>query len=627
MEAQEHIISDIDIVEYINKTVQLKKKGSNYFGNCPFHEEKTSSFSVSQSKRIYKCFGCGKAGNVIKYVMDRNKLSWKEAIEDLASSLSLQLTTTNPEEKKKRTELEEILNDTLKIFEKTLQKTPEMLDYLQSRGITTNSITQYHLGYNDDSRTLINKLQEKGHSLEDMERIGIIAKKPGQEPQADNYFERFRNRIIFPIHNEHYKLVGFAGRINPLIQDPKMYAKYINSPESELYIKGNHLYGLAQIRNELIANKEAHLVEGYTDVILMNQQKLWSVASSGTSLTEKQSKILSKLVTQVNILRDADLGGITATKRDYFILIPNKLQVTTTLLPVGEDPASFIQKYSINDFNSLKKLNLAEFWYSTLKLTSPNPPVAKKIEMINQLIEEIDFIPNPVSKFLWLKEVGTLLDIPPVILTKLYMQHINENNNSDFIDYFSTKHINMISGAFIAKLLRTEPTFAKAYLRDIPLNKIPTDGSIFSQQTLKLYSIISNQLLDTSPTPTLFGIDDSIEHHFGAIDSKFDATKHHFEPFEVKTKTTAKLKNQIFAFDTEHQDELQKEKGSIELMFPDVWRGALTNYKLDELTKMLRAELYLVKQKKLLDKISDELTRGKDSTATMIDIEDAYNDL
>ena len=338
----EEILSSVKIETVIGEYVVLKKKGITYEGCCPFHSEKTPSFKVSSIKGIYKCFGCGKAGNVVKFIMDHEKFTYPEALRFLAQKANVQIPNDTTYEPSENLVLKTILGATelaSDIFKEELQKesSSEIIKYLKGRQISNDSISKFKIGYSPNKPSFVSdKLKEYDYDNFVLEKSGLSILKDG------NTYDRFRDRLIFPIFNLSDKVIGFGGRI--LIDDKKK-AKYINSPETDVYNKSKTLYGLNFAKKSIIQKDNCYLVEGYTDVIMLHQIGIENVvASSGTSLTTEQIKLIYRYTKNITILYDGDPAGIKASFRGVDMILEEEMNVKIVLFPDGEDPDSFVRK-------------------------------------------------------------------------------------------------------------------------------------------------------------------------------------------------------------------------------------------------------------------------------------------
>jgi DNA primase len=411
----QQVLDTAIIEEVIGEFVQLKKKGSTYVGLSPFTDEKSPSFHVSPSKRIFKCFSTGKGGNVLSFIMEHEQYSYPEAIRFLAKKYNIEI----PEEKlspdqifeeQKRETLFAINRFALEYFAQQLHETDEGksvgLSYFKSRGFTPETIKTFQLGYCSSSwEGFYNALVEKKYNPEFAEELGLIKNKNGK------HFDFFRERIIFPIFSTTGRPIAFAGRT--LKSDNKI-AKYINSSESEIYNKSKSLYGIQLAKNEIVKQNNCYLVEGYTDVISLYQAGIHNVvASSGTSLTKEQIYQIRRYTKNITILYDGDDAGIKASFRGIDLILEEGMYVKTILFPEGNDPDSFARNHTleeIKNFLTANEQDLVNFKIKALGIDALNDPI-RKAELIRDIINSISLIPDQIIRALYSKEAAALLQV------------------------------------------------------------------------------------------------------------------------------------------------------------------------------------------------------------------------
>lgn len=442
-------VLETDIVEILRDYVSLEKKGVNYVGLCPFHDEKTPSFTVSPSKGIYKCFGCGAGGNVISFVKKFKNVEFVEAVEIIANKQNIIVDYEGgdvEEYKKQKSRQEQLfeLNNIVKdYFKIQLQKNPAPLNYLlDERKISPEMIKKYEIGFSPFSKTaLFNYLKiNYSSSIEDAKELGLLI------DHYDRPFDRFSSRIIFPIKNIRGNIVGFSGRhFSENAVNNKKFAKYLNSPESEIFHKSKELYGLHENLNEIRKQKKVYLQEGYTDLIAMDQLGLIkngfpSVVSMGTSLTTDQIKLLKKIVNEVVILLDGDPAGLKASERGVRLFLEGDLKTEITILPEGEDPDSFVRK-STNPADALRNLGkLTPYAFiksnEERKLKKPFEKFSpdEKYSLLKHSMELLISNKNHARNFLWLeklKEDFSALALPEVyskLLSQYEKLHVKEKS-------------------------------------------------------------------------------------------------------------------------------------------------------------------------------------------------------
>lgn len=413
------------IEDVVGEFVVLKKRGVNLLGNCPFHNEKTPSFTVSPAKGIYKCFGCGKAGNSINFIMDHEHYTYPEALRYLANKYQIEIEELEETDEQKQAANEKeslfiVSNFAASYFQKQLHETQEGksigLSYFVERGFREDIIKKFQLGYNPDSwEAFTGEALQQGYKLEFLEKSGLTIVK------EEKHFDRFKGRVMFPIHNLSGRVLGFGGRI--LKTDPKA-AKYVNSPESEIYHKSNVLYGIYFAKKDIIAKDNCYLVEGYTDVISLHQAGVENVvASSGTSLTEGQIRLISRFTNNITILYDGDAAGLKASFRGIDMILQEGLNVRVVLFPEGEDPDSFAKNNSSADLTKYitdQAQDFIRFKTSVLLKEVGTDPI-KRAELIKDIVASISIIPDQIKRSVYIKECSSLLDIQENAL-------INETN-------------------------------------------------------------------------------------------------------------------------------------------------------------------------------------------------------
>ena len=429
----EEVLQRADIVEIIEQFIRLKKRGANYVANCPFHNESTPTFSVNPARGIFKCFGCGKGGNAVTFVQEHEKLSFPEAIKWIASyyKIALQETERSPEQQivQQVEESIRVINEFATThFQTNLWDTEDGLligqSYFKERGFSKEIIEQFRLGYsiqNNEQNDLLRALTLKGFSIEYALKSGVI------KQTEDRLYDAYRGRVIFPIQNMTGRVLGFGARI--LVKNDKA-PKYINSPENEIYIKSKVLYGLYQSRTHIAKLDECFLVEGYTDVVSLHQGGVKNVvASSGTSLTEDQLRLIKQLTRNLTILYDGDAAGVKAALRGLDMALAAGFNVKLVLFPDKEDPDSYIQKYGavvFNDYILKNKKDIIEFRLELGMEEAGRDPI-KKTKLVNEIAQSISFI-NKTSDFVlhdyYVKEAVSKLQIDEAS----FLQLINSFN-------------------------------------------------------------------------------------------------------------------------------------------------------------------------------------------------------
>jgi DNA primase len=412
-----------DIVEVVGDYVPLKKKGQNMWACCPFHGEKSPSFSVSPAKQIYKCFGCGKAGDPIQFIMDIEGIGFQEAIRHLAGKYGIEVEedeTRTPEQNLEQNERESLFivtNFAKDFFVKNLQTEEGRsigLSYFKERGFSQQIIEKFDLGYALDGWDHFMKAAKTaGFQDELLLKSGLVLQREGDPGRM---YDRFRGRVTFAIHNVSGKAIGFGARI--LTKD-KNQPKYINSPETPIYHKSDVLYGIFQAKKAIRDLDNCYLVEGYTDVVSMHLSGIENVvASSGTSLTEGQIKLIKRFTNQVTVLYDGDSAGIKASIRGIDLLLEGGLNVKAVVFPDGEDPDSFSRKVGSQAFQDYLNSNSKDFIGFKIGLYQDEfakDPI-RKAEVIREIVLSIGKIPDPIVRSVYAKEASGLLQIEEEII-------------------------------------------------------------------------------------------------------------------------------------------------------------------------------------------------------------------
>lgn len=413
----QQIIEAARIEEVVGEFVHLKKRGVNLLGVCPFHNEKTPSFTVSPAKGIYKCFGCGAAGSSVKFIMEHEQKTYPEALRYIANkyNIEIQEEEQSPEQVAKYTQREALLQVNefaSKYFAQQLHESEKGkaigLSYLVERGISSQMIKKFQLGYNPDKWDAFTAYAlRNAQDLDLLHKTGLsVVKEDGKK------FDRFRGRIMFPIHNLTGQVIGFGGRT---LSSDKKQAKYLNSPESDLYHKSKVLYGISFARQEMVRKDNCFLVEGYTDVISLFDAGVENVvASSGTALTVDQIKLIKRFTPNITVLFDGDFAGLKAGLRGIDMILSEGMNVKVVLFPDGEDPDSFarshrsteVQEYIVNEAQ-----DFISFKTNLLSKEAEKDPI-KRAELIKDIVQTISLIPDPITRQVYVKECATLLDMP-----------------------------------------------------------------------------------------------------------------------------------------------------------------------------------------------------------------------
>ncbi|MDR0603138.1 MAG: DNA primase [Bacteroidales bacterium] len=425
-EIVEDILNTARIEEVVGDFVRLTKRGVNYVGTCPFHNEKTPSFVVSSVKGMFKCFGCGVGGDSVKFIMEHEKYSYLEALRYLANKYNIELheekqTPAQIKELNEKETLYTISAYAKDCFSTNLRETEEGkslgLTYFKERGFSIKTIEKFQLGYASQERDAFTKQAlKKGYSIENLEKSGLTIVK-----ENNYYIDRFQGRVIFPIHNFSGRVIGFGGRILSAIQTTHT-AKYINSPETGIYHKSDVLYGLFVAKTAINKEDKCFLVEGYTDVISLYQTGIENVvASSGTSLTVGQIKLIRRLTKNITIIYDGDSAGIKAALRGISLILKEEMNVRVVLLPEGEDPDSFARKNTADEcltYIKEQEESFIQFKTKLLLKDVENDPI-KKAQLINDIATDISLIKDLTMRSIFIQECSKLLNIAEDPLVKI----------------------------------------------------------------------------------------------------------------------------------------------------------------------------------------------------------------
>lgn len=409
-----------EILDVVSEFVTLKRRGVNMLGLCPFHNEKTPSFIVSPAKGIFKCFGCGKGGNSVNFIMEHESLSYPEALKWLAKKYHIDVQESEETEAQKQLKDEResmmiVSAFAQKYFTRHLWEENEGrtigLSYIRERELRDNIVKKFELGYCPDGKdTFTQAAQLEGYQMDFLEKTGLTIKRD------DWVRDRFAGRVIFPIHNLAGRVIAFGGRT---LKKDKNTAKYLNSPESDIYHKSRVLYGIFQAKREITRQDKCYLVEGYTDVIAFHQAGIENVvASSGTALTPDQIRLIKRFSPNITIIYDGDEAGIKASLRGIDLVLEEGMNVKVLLLPQGEDPDSFSRSMSSTQLQEYIEANQTDFIRFKTKLlleNSENDPVSKA-RLISNIVRSISVVPDAITRSMYIKECSSLMDVGEDIL-------------------------------------------------------------------------------------------------------------------------------------------------------------------------------------------------------------------
>ncbi|HCR90875.1 MAG TPA: DNA primase [Prolixibacteraceae bacterium] len=443
----ERIIDAAEITDVVSEFVTLRRRGVNLLGLCPFHNEKTPSFTVSPAKGIFKCFGCGKGGNSVNFIMEHEQLTYPEALRWLAKKYHIEI------EEKEETEEDKQLKDAREsmmivsefaknYFHRYLLKENEGrtigLSYLKERGIRDDIIKKFELDFCPDGKDIFTQAaQQEGYKIDFLEQTGLTVRR-------DNWVaDRFAGRVMFPIHNIAGRVIAFGGRI---LKDDKKSAKYLNSPESEIYHKSRVLYGIFQAKRDITRLDKCYLVEGYTDVLSFHQAGIENVvASSGTALTPDQIRLIRRFTPNVTIIYDGDAAGIKASLRGIDLVLEEGVNVKVLLLPNGEDPDSFARSMSASQLTEYIKANETDFirFKTQLLLGSTESDPVSRARLISDIMQSIAVIPDAITRSVYIKECSKLLDVHENVLyteiRKILQKENEDQQRKDIREQIKTK--------------------------------------------------------------------------------------------------------------------------------------------------------------------------------------------
>ncbi len=532
------ILDTVRIEEVVSEFVNLKKRGANLIGVCPFHKEKTPSFIVSPAKGIFKCFGCGKAGDSVRFVMEHEHYSYPEALRYLANKygIIIEEKEQSAEEIVAQNEREKMFNINTfaqQYFSETMKNNEEGLaigmSYFKERGFRDAIINKFQLGYCLNQRdAFIQHAIKNGYSKELLLKIGLAS---GTE---ERMYDKYQGRVIFPIHNLTGKVIGFGARI---LSNDKTKAKYLNSPESEIYNKSQTLYGIYFAKNEISRLDNCILVEGYADVLSMHQAGIENtVASSGTSLTTEQIRLISRYTKNITILYDGDSAGIHAALRGTDMILEEGMNVRIVVLPPDEDPDSFVQHNPIEVVREYIDKNAKDFISFKTQLLlkdAANNPI-KKAEVVKDIVNTISVIPDAIFRATYIKECSRMMEMPEQTLmnelNKLLRAKIRKNNGIQQNQEVVTEdikaepqniNVNTVPTGFyqeqeLVKLLlmygdkevdidsideNNEPIIYKVSVASLIVDDLKNDDLLFRDDTHKIIFDIFDKALDEGKLP------------------------------------------------------------------------------------------------------------------------------
>jgi DNA primase len=600
----ERIFSTAQIVDVVGDYVALKKRGVNYSGLCPFHNEKTPSFSVSPGKNIYKCFGCGKAGNPVNFVMELEQMSFVDALKYLAKKYHIDIVEDTPtdEEIQKRGERESLLivtewarNYFVDILKNHKDGQAIARTYLRERGIRDDIVEKFQLGYCIDERETLSKAAIKaGFKPYFLDKIGVSKLR-----DDGSLVDKVRGRIIFPIHAIAGKVIGFGARV--LKTDNKEIAKYLNSPESEIYHKSQTLYGIFFGKNAIVKQDKCFLVEGYMDVIAMFQAGIENVvASSGTSLTLDQIRMIRRFTKNVTIIYDGDSAGIKAAFRGIPMVLEEGLNVRILLLPDGHDPDSFAKAYSataLQDYISKNEHDFITFTADYLLKESSNDPV-KRATVISDIIKTISVIPDQIYRQVYIKDLSQLFKVDESVIynqinllrkeksstQKPVEQHPVEIQQETVQQTAPTNNVDYKFSTVERDLLRLLVLHG-----ELPLNDYPQDEGrpVLNVRDLFLKEIVDGQMDFINETYKEIFDDYIAQYELGTIITEtyyFNHIKQEFQRFALDTLHFQYKLSRLFYIDkTQNIDDIDSKQEAEKMALDKLVIESLLSYKQDRI--------------------------------------------
>ncbi|MFL1682123.1 DNA primase [Coprobacter secundus] len=498
----DRIINAANILDVVSDFVTLRKRGVNYIGLCPFHDEKTPSFSVSPSKGICKCFSCGKGGSAVHFIMEHEQLSYYEALKYLAKKYNIEIKEREltDEEKQMQSDRESMLivnSFAQEYFTNILFEHAEGrsvgLAYFHERGFRDDIIKKFSLGYSLEQRdALFKEAEKRGYKKDYLLKTGLCL-----EGQNGYVSDRFRGRVIFPVFSLSGKVLAFGGRI--LKKDDKM-AKYVNSPESEVYHKSNELYGIYHAKQSIVKNDCCFLVEGYTDVLSMHQSGIENVvASSGTSLTPGQIRLIHRFTNNIIVLYDGDAAGIKASLRGIDLILKEGMNIKVVLLPDGDDPDSFSRKQSAASFTEYIKSHEVDFirFKTNLLLESAGEDPIKRAALITDIVQSISIIPDAIVRSVYTKECSRLLDVNEEIL----LREVNKKKFDQITKENTPSKDNIAAEAEVTKKSddNTEQDISSENAPDLPRRRAASPLDTFERSLVRYMIRYGHRIIFSCP--------------------------------------------------------------------------------------------------------------------------------
>lgn len=629
-ETIDKVLDAARIEEVVGDFVDLKKRGTSLIGNCPFHNEKTPSFHVSVAKGIYKCFGCGVGGDSLKFVMELEKFSYPEAIRYLGNKYGVEIEEIerSPAQlaaQDKRESLYILSQWAGKFFKENLWETDFGksigLSYFKERGYREDIIKKFELGYSPEHWTaLVDGAKKAGFQEEYLKDIGLAIERDDK-----SLYDRFRGRVIFPIHNLTGRIIGFGGRT---LKTEKTVPKYVNSPESDIYHKSDVLYGLNFAKKAIMDADLCYLVEGYADVIAMHQTGVENVvSSSGTSLTTGQIKLISRFTKNVVILYDGDAAGIKASLRGTDMLLEEGLNVKVLLFPDGNDPDSYAKQVGSTSFKEYIEKNQEDFiFYKTnILLRDAKDDPIKRAEVIREVVESIALIPDEIKVSVFIRQCSSLLDIEErILLTELNKIRLNKAKAQDKKAAQNRVQVAPQSpqGDYPgdippADFFLTEQEKAEAGITSSPAQQIITAELLQEREIVRILLNYGRELVtwegdgDIPVAPYLLGSLDDIEFEDSACESIIAEFRKQAENFEVPDAK--------FFISSEDKDvsalavDCIASKYEISPNWNDDKRKIYVTQEIEHLQELVIQAIYRIKKRKFsreMQKVQEELKKN-----------------
>lgn len=654
-ETIERIMDTAKVEEVVGDFVSLRKRGVNMIGLCPFHNEKTPSFTVSPAKNLWKCFGCGKGGNAVHFIMEHEQLSYPDAIKWLAKKYHIEIKERErTEEEIQQENIREsmfVINQyALQYFTQTLHNSEEGkaigLNYFRNRGLRDETIKKFSLGYSLEQRdSFANTAIAAGYNPEIIAKTGVCYSTEDGRLQ-----DRFWGRVIFPVHTISGKVVAFGGRV---LQTNAKAAKYVNSPESEIYHKSDHLYGLYFAKQAIMQKDRCILVEGYLDVISMYQAGIQNVvASSGTSLTTGQIRLIHRFTRNITLLYDGDKAGIKASIRGIDMLLEEDMNINVVLLPEGEDPDSYAQSHSTEEVEEYIEQNKVDFirFKTNLLLDEVGEDPIKRAGLIGDVVKSIAVVPNDILRSEYIKKCSDMLNIGEQVLVKetaqirmhraeeLQKRRTNEKNkeneeNSENIEVSDEFKKSIIDNYKNNPLHHKEKAIIQFMLKNggkllqVPESKLDNTPAFTETIISHLYYSFEADGIEFSHPLYKKIFQEAAEH---AADLGFNPEKHFMtHPDSEVSALTAELCGERYLLSKFFSEQNSDERNDLAVLFEQTTRLAIS-YKQSIVDEMLKETMARLKDPAVaadptaLQETMEEFKFLKDTQGALNDVLRSY---